>query len=519
MSLTSLEEARQKGNCLLERCRAGLHEVVLQKMEGYGSALSGVGAGTANVLSKQQGLTMAAEQYRHNIGWTHAIIRTIAQRVADQPVRVARPIARDEVRRLVGMIQKGSRTPSWQKDYASQILGRVRKMRLSRARQPRFVREWMGKGQGRELQVIEDHPILRAIERPNPLMVRWILLYVTLFHLELTGRCYWWFTREDQLHPGALSSRIQIWPLPTSWVEPIHEADRLFAYWQITPPGGGSNIKIPGHQIAQLYYPEPSNPLGCLSPLQAQSRAVVVDEATLEAQRRGFSNGTFPGMAVIVGRLPDAGGIEGQTPVLTREQRAQIMTAFKQSYRGIQNAEEPVILDGLIKDVRPITTNPKEMAFLETSKTSKERLTQGYGVNPVSMGQLEGANRASSRMADGHLVANAINPKVGLISECLTSFLPPIFADEEGATGDELVYLEKAVTIDEDLERENIKCMAEQGAISRNEIRQTYGRPPIKGGDTCFVPLNSGLVEVQHDETVLFDQGELTDDIGTPGEP
>lgn len=503
---SALLEARQRGNAMLDRCRSS----VPFSHKGIEAILGAQGGGSANVLSRQQNLSMATEQYRHFIGWTHSIIRIIAQRICSQPLRVAKPVQREEVRRLEGIIQKSQHYASWQVEYARERMRSINQSRLDKRRMPPFLKSYR-----RELEVVEDHPILRAIEKPNPLMVRYVFLFVTIASLELTGRSYWWFTREDQMRPGFPANSLQIWPLPTSWVEPYHDQDQLFKEWIITAPGGGSPKRVPGNEIVQIYYPDPSNPLGCFGPLQAQARAVVVDEATLEAQRRGFSNGLYPGLALIVGRDPDlAGGVKGARPILSREQRAQIMAAFKQAYRGVQNMEEPVILDALIEDIKPITTVPKDMAFLDTAKASKERMSQGWGVNPVSMGQLEGANRASSHTADGHLCVNVLNPRIELVSETMTRFLPSAFSAEPGVSGDELVYFEECKTIDEDTERENQKFMADQAAITRNEIRQHNGLPPIKGGNSCYVN-NTLRVDVELEETVLYDQGDVVDDVGT----
>ena len=49
-----------------------------------------------------------------------------------------------------------------------------------------------------ELQIIEQHELLDAIDDPNELMVRWTLLYVTLAGLELTGRAHWWFVEPEE---------------------------------------------------------------------------------------------------------------------------------------------------------------------------------------------------------------------------------------------------------------------------------------------------------------------------------
>jgi hypothetical protein len=108
---------------------------------------------------------------------------------------------------------------------------------------------------------------------------------------------------------------------------------------------------------------------------------------------------------------------------LTKEQRTAIRLAFKQAYSGTLNAGEPVILDGLIKDVKRISNTPKEMDFLGSGSSVKARICQAFGVNPVIMGELEGANRASAAVADDILCSFTVNPLVEMLSQHLTKYV------------------------------------------------------------------------------------------------
>lgn len=498
-------EARARSKACLERARGS----AVQARGGGGPFLTGgMGSGGGNSgTSRQQSMALASEQYRHYSGWVHSIIKIIAQRIAGQPMRIARVVSQDEQRSLQGMLQKGN---PFRRELAKARLAQIRSRRPAKGTVPAFVKEYR-----QAVEVMEDHPILDIMRRPNPIMTRSVMMQNTVASLELTGRAYWWFVKPGDVgstgDPQGPNGGIEIWPLPSSWVEPVHEPEKLYAEWSITPPGGGEAIKVPGGQIGYMYYPDPSNPLGALAPLQAQSRAVVVDEAALEAQRRGMANGLFPGLALIVGRDPDIGGMQGQRPVLKKEQRAQLIAAVKQAYRGVQNNDEPIILDGLITDAKPVTTSPREMAFMETGKMSKERLTQGWGVNPISMGQVEGANRASSATADEHFICNVINPRLELISEVLTRWLPALVQDDI-PDEDQLVYFEPARSSDPDLERSQLAFMAETACVSRNEIRAHFGYPPIEDGDSIFL---AGFGEVliraaEQDEAPALDAGDGT---------
>lgn len=405
-------------------------------------------AGSAPALVRRSMSNHHVEQYRHFTGWTYSIVRTIAQRIAGQPFRIAR--------------KKTSEKKSLCPGFKSMALKRTLPTHL--------------KNHADNLEVIEDHAFIRALEKPNPISVYWTLMYVTIASLELTGKAYWWFHHDEK-------EGLQIWHLPSHWVEPIHDQRGLYAEWVVRAEGMAEDVKVPGECICLLAYPDPSNPLNAISPLQSNARAVVADESMQEAQRRSFQNGINPGVALVVGRNPDAApGVPDSQMLLSKAQREQLRTAVKQIYRGVVNQDEPLILDAFIKDVKRITMGPREMDFLQSGTISKERLTQGWGVNPVSMGQLEGANRASSATADDHFAANVINPKIVLISQMLTVCVRRLFND------DSLVaYLEEAHAVDPDYELALELAMVGNFAMSRNEWRARHHLPPLVEGNSAIV--------------------------------
>lgn len=426
------------------------------------AAISG-GAGFSS-LTRQVTLQQHQEQYRHNTGRVHAALRPILQTIAGQPFRVAR-------------VTRNSKPKGGQKSYEEQAREWYFKRTL-----PTCFKDYSHE----QLEVLDDHPLLRAVQKPNPLMTRWMLMGVTVASLELTGKAYWW-TRFDK------KAGWSIWPMPSHWVEAQHTTKKLYDHWLIRIEGTMDPIDAPAEEIMMIYYPDPSNPLSAISTLQAQARPVVADEAISESQRRGYANGINPGYAVIVGRHPDvAPGVQGQRPFLTKEQRGQVMAAIKQAYRGVVHHDEPMILDALIEDIRRISNTPREMDWLQSGNYTRDQINQGFGVNPLIQGQIEGGNRAQSAAAGDHFVNFCINPKVSMISECLTNWLAPRFA----AKNEELLaYIEQAKAFDPDDDRADETILIGQVAISRNELRAKRGLPPLEDGDNCFVP-GQGLFPV-----------------------
>jgi phage portal protein BeeE len=420
---------------------------------GGGAALLAAASGEASLASQLGRGSFGPsheQQYQRNRGWTFACVRAIAQRWAGQPLRVARSRSRSAT------------VP--------------RSLRPHRDSLPRHL-----KARQENLELLEDHPILETLDRPNALMVRWALSFVTASSLELTGRCYWWTYKGDPGSPTPWT----IMPLPSNWVEPRHQGGKLNSSWLVKPPGVTQPVEVPGEEIACIYYPDPGNPLGALSPLQAMARAVSANESISEAQRRAFNNSIWAGYAVTVGRNPDVNGQQGARPTLTKEQRGQVINAILQAYRGVINYDQPIILDGLIESITKVSNTPREMDFLKSHALTKEQITQGFGVNPIIMGQIEGVNRASAAAADDIYCSNCINPKLELVSQILTAFVAPRLA-----SGSErlVLYYEPAHAYDPDLELTRWKFLAGLAAADNNEIRTSLGLPPRPGGNVALMP-------------------------------
>ncbi|MGL6095184.1 MAG: phage portal protein, partial [Fimbriiglobus sp.] len=298
------------------------------------------------------------DQYRHYKGYTYSIVRVIATRVCGQQLKVGRRVQPGKKAHFASRPRYGS-LPSWLK------------------------------GKEDQLHLYRKHPILDCFENPNPVMVRWVVMFCTVASIQITGKGYWWMTRNEQ------TGNPEIWPLPSHWVEPVHTEEKLFDSWRVQPDSGAA-FNVKPEELVYFYLPDISDPLNAYGPADAMRTTISVDEQTEETQRRSLLNSVNPALAITVGRSSESSPIGSMTdsPVLTRSQRKTLKAGLRQEYQGMLNADEPMILDGFIKDVKPLRTSPREIDFMNSSDAVKARLAQGWGVNPIVMGQVEGANRA-----------------------------------------------------------------------------------------------------------------------------
>lgn len=411
---------------------AQLQEQILQlKAAAPPEFVSGSTGAWTNFLHSQPNFGNIREQLAHFRNWQFVAIRAIATRVAGQKVFVGRT------------------TPPAES-------------------QPRTTKS---ADDGDGIQPIQSHAILTAINDPNPIMVRWSLMFSTVAALELTGRSYWWFRR------GA-DERLQIWPLPPDWVTPIHDRG-LYANWKLRPRGSTKEYILNGDDLAYFYLPDPGNPIdGAVSPLQSQATAINCDEAIQSSQIQAFRNGVNPSVILRVGRQlgPDGRPMD-KRHTLTPEQRSQLINAVKLAWGGVVKRGEAAIVDGLIEGIDKFSNSPSEMDFLNSGKQTKSRILQAYGVNPLIVGEIEGSNRAQAVVAEESFAKNVVNPLLQLLGEILTAWLSPKFGE------DLVVWFDKVRAHDDELESRYWWLLFSKGGCTVNEYRQRFNLPPIPWGD------------------------------------
>ena len=385
----------------------------------------------------------AAEQLRHFSGWVYSSIRPIAQRIAGQPIRV-------------GRMKRGA---------------------------------FKGTRDAGNVEPLDGHPILDLLADPNELGVAWGLMFATVASLELTGRQLWWLPEID--------GRRQILPIPTTWIERIEGSTR-YSGFKVRPPGAAESETLDAAECCYFSYPSPSDPRGVVAPLQAAAAAVDADEQIQRSQVAMFQNGIHPTHAIIVGKraMPDGSVATSDRPQLTGPQRRQIVDSIRSIYRGAAKHGEPLILNALIDDVKRLSNTPAEMDWLDSSKFLKARIAQAFGTNPIIMGEVEGANRASSTEAERHFVTFTINPKIELLSQCLTAWLAPMFAVD----GERLViWIEPCVVRDDETDIRKWSLLIQTGGVTFDEVRAwAADLPPLEfGGSDTIGPANGMALAVR----------------------
>lgn len=370
-----------------------------------------------------------------------------------------------------------------------------------RARLP----NWLKSTQWADLEPLATHPLLTLINNPNPYMTQQTLMWVTTFSLKATGKFFWWFNRTR--------NGMTLWYVPAHWVSPDPEAKNS-ERWLIKPEGfDGEPYTVDGTEMLAQWWPDPMNPMDALSPMAASSRTVLTADAIEEAQYTGMIGGQMPANAFIIGERTDSDGIK-RRPQLTEDQRKELEARFKSLYGGPRNHGNIILLDALVEDVKRLSMAPTEMDYVASSKIVARKIQQLIGTNPVMMGEIENANRASATVAEDIFLANQINPILTLIGQGLTQFCEKskLFGAEKI-----IVYYQELIARDPELEQKDWHKAVDMGFIDRDTFCiHRLGLPALDGDRGKFARVNMALMTIRVDEDT--DQTDDTEDDVPPEE-
>jgi phage portal protein BeeE len=142
----------------------------------------------------------------------------------------------------------------------------------------------------------------------------------------------------------------------------------------------------------------------------------------------------------------------------------------------------------MIEGIDTLSTSPQEMDFLNSGQQTTSRILQAYGVNPIVVGEIVGANRAQAAVAEAAFVSCCVNPLLELMSQTLTRWVVPLFG--EGL----MAWFTPAVANDAELQLKRYDAGLKHGAVTINEFRAMLNLPPLPGGDAppepATVPAN-----------------------------
>lgn len=319
------------------------------------------------------------------------------------------------------------------------------------------------------VDVLEDHPFLRRLSRPNDYQTASSLLWCTAFSLCACGESIWLLDYDEQAKDLAA-----IYYLPRTWVTPVESGGNPFAAYRLTVPGQFADPDaqpIPGKYVVHVMTPNAANPVVPHSSTAAQGLAIATDAEIQAAQLAVTKNITKPGMLVVVGEVESAVGGKSQRPELTADQRRDITAQVRLHYQTASRVGDPLVLDRLIQDVRPYMPQPSDLDYQGGSSVISARIYQGYGTNPIVAGQVQSGNRAQALVAHESMDWLQVNPLATLIGEAMTAKIGPLYGSENAGKS-LVIWIDPARAKDPELMQKRFDSVAKFGVLTKGQMRE-----------------------------------------------
>ena len=328
-------------------------------------------------------------------------------------------------------------------------------------------------------QVLESHPLVTLLSRPNPLQSHSEFFNSIFGFLLLSGNAYILKVGSDvgapkELHllrPDRMVIKGGSNPIPDRYEYVL--GGRVQASYEVDERSGFSEVKH-----IKLF--NPLDDFYGLSPMSAA--AIEVDQHNMAGKHNVnlLSNGARPSGAVIFKPQDDA----GISVNLSESQRQQLLSDLNNRFSGTGNAGRPLLLEGDF-DWREMGLSPKDMDFLNLKHMAATDIALCFGVPSQLVGVPDAqtyANVAEARLA---LYEETIIPHLRKIESDLNEWLVPMFGDNLEFTFD----IDKIPALAERTKRiyENITSAVREGIMTRNEAREAIGLSPIDGADDLYI--------------------------------
>lgn len=322
---------------------------------------------------------------------------------------------------------------------------------------------------------LQDHPAMRLLKRPNPVMSHEAWMYQVSAQMRLVGGCIIWEVRgkED-------GKPCELWVLPRAWLTMLPASEQYpMGLWKVMNPRGMSgywgNNRIAGgfwvdvRDTIDCRWPHALYPGEPYSPQEACSQILDIGEKADAATWASLVNAVRPGMILSIDPKLSIGA----------DQVTMIEKKLAELKAGADNAGKTLVLQGVTKD--DLGTPMGDLNSTEVRRQSQEFMMGVQGVPGLIAGIRSDVGTYSGDAATlNTFVELGIQPDLDLFGAVLTHRWQRYWGDdfevEFSAKRMDDPILKQKVT-------DQIFAAVPQGGASWNEWRATLDLPPIPGGD------------------------------------
>lgn len=362
-------------------------------------------------------------------------------------------------------------------DAARSLPGRRVSVRDPRARlgMPRTVRGIRLADAG-EVELVEDHPVLRRLARPNADWTGRALIRMTETGLGVVGQAHWRLHRAGST-PGAGAVEAISWVRDgrMTVVKPSTADEkaryRTVAGWTLDAALGMGGDRLAPEDVVWLRYPDPEDPdYGALAPAAVARLGAESYTAALRANRDIFRRG-LRADAIVTPTEEFAGQFSSENVGELQEMIDRVLSGETNNH-AVRALPYPM-------NIERLDVTPADAEFMALLEVCVEDVARAYRI-PIEM--VGGTRRTyqNNEVADIALWQRSLEPEAAWIAEELGYKLLPAFGLDPNAYFLAFDLSEVVALQDDDaarwaMEREQL----ERGVILANEWRIEHGREEL----------------------------------------
>jgi HK97 family phage portal protein len=249
---------------------------------------------------------------------------------------------------------------------------------------------WEKLGRGQEEQ-IDDHPLLRLLERPNPYHTGPVQWMATTTDWLVDGNAYWMKIRSRANTP------IELWWVPSWMIDAKgkeNDGSVYIDHYEYRPEGYDP-IRVPPEDVVHFRFGlDPDDPRKGYSPLKSVLREVFTDDEAAAFTASLLRNMGVPGLLV----APDSDAeIQPGDAEYTKE-------FLKEQFTGDRRGE-PLVMTSKTK-IQQFGFSPEQLLLRELRRIPEERVTAVTGIPAIVAGLGAGLDRSTfTNMAEAREAA------------------------------------------------------------------------------------------------------------------
>lgn len=305
---------------------------------------------------------------------------------------------------------------------------------------------------GEQRIAVEQHPLERLLNCPNPFTSRFDLMEQTVGMLELTGNAYWFLS-------GNAGTPQEIWMLRPDRVSIVPD-ERSYVRGYIYEIDG---VRVPLEAVEVVHFKRwhPLNDYYGLSALQAAANSVHTDKAMAQWNRNTFGQDNAVPSGIVT--LPET---------TAEPDYERIKREWVSSY-GATQRKTAFLRSGNVT-WQSISRSHNDLDFLRGRQANRDEILNIFGV-PVGLVS-DNATEANAKVAERTFVERTLYPKLVRIASVITAQLLPFWKHHAVAEFADIRPTDKQARIDE--------IRAATQIMSVNEVRARYfDLPPVTWGE------------------------------------